>query len=551
MFKTLAKQILAMSYTSVDSILDTMEERMDFLAAKDYGFTMDDLLACKVRKLRLISSLRKPDNKADEGLPEYILNSNTNLNKVESRYLLNTYIPHSMDLIRYGEKVDSNESGDISIFEYNSRLLRVQVIEEGYHKIELINKKNYSVIAEIEDLKVDDKFIREITSVNKSTYLEFDGTGAITNKEYVVESDVIKPITHDKEINLNILTFDIETYSDGNGSQTPYACGFYDGVSTHKYYALDFKSSEDMLLKCIKDMLAPEYKGYTVYVHNLGNFDSILIFNLIQKHYNTTNLISIDNSIITFTVWGEKAGGKRSSKLIFRDSFRLLPESLSSLGVAFDVEVNKGIFPYTFVNESRLDYAGIKPDFKYYNQDDRTKTLYEQVVTTNKVWGLRAETLDYLDKDLISLHQIMLKMATEIFESYAINITKYVTISALALALYRSKFMPEGAQLSVAKGDVEQCIREAYHGGSVDVIIPHGLNLYYYDCNGLYSAAMLYPMPVGNPVHSLNKNLSQIFGFVRATITTPPQMEIGTLPYKERSDSEDAKSIYPAGTWSG
>lgn len=139
-------------------------------------------------------------------------------------------------------------------------------------------------------------------------------------------------------------------------------------------------------------------------------------------------------------------------------------------------------------------------------------------------------------------------MATEIFKSYAINITKYVTISALALALYRSKFMPDGAQLSIAKGDVEQCIREAYHGGSVDVINPHGFDLHYYDCNGLYSAAMLYPMPVGNPVHSLNKDLNQIFGFVRATVTTPPLMEIGTLPYKERSDSGDAKSIYPAGT---
>lgn len=371
MFKTLAKQILAMSYTSVDSIFDTMDERMDFLASRDYGFTMGDLLACKVRKLRLISSLRKVDNKTDEGLPENVLNSNTNLSKVQSRFLLNSYIPHSMDLTRYGEKVDSNECGDIAIFKYNSRLLRVQVIEEGYHKIELINPKNYSVIAEIEDLKVDGKFIRGITSANKSTYLEFDDTGLVTNKEYEIKSDVIKPITHEKEINLNILTFDIETYSDCSGRQIPYACGFYDGISTYKYYVLDFKSSsEDMLLKCIKDMLVPKYKGYTVYIHNLGNFDSILTFNLIQKHYNITNLISIDNSIITFTVWGDKVGGKRSSKLIFRDSFRLLSESLSSLGVAFDVEVNKGIFPYAFTDESRLGYVGKRPDFKYYTQDD-------------------------------------------------------------------------------------------------------------------------------------------------------------------------------------
>ena len=54
--------------------------------------------------------------------------------------------------------------------------------------------------------------------------------------------------------------------------------------------------------------------------------------------------------------------------------------------------------------------------------------------------------------------------------------------------------------------------------------------------------------PVGNPTHSLNKNLDQLFGFVKATVTTPPNTKIGILPYKTLT-KDGERLIFPVGTW--
>jgi hypothetical protein len=53
--------------------------------------------------------------------------------------------------------------------------------------------------------------------------------------------------------------------------------------------------------------------------------------------------------------------------LFFRDSYLLLPSSLSKLDINFNVE-NKGIFPYSFVNDNiiSLYYLGTVPDYIYF-----------------------------------------------------------------------------------------------------------------------------------------------------------------------------------------
>lgn len=48
-------------------------------------------------------------------------------------------------------------------------------------------------------------------------------------------------------------------------------------------------------------------------------------------------------------------------KIIFRDSLRLLPASLRSLGKSFNVDVSKGIFPYNFVSKETINYVGPHP----------------------------------------------------------------------------------------------------------------------------------------------------------------------------------------------
>ena len=107
--------------------------------------------------------------------------------------------------------------------------------------------------------------------------------------------------------------------------------------------------------------------------------------------------------------------------------------------------------------------------------------------------------------------------------------------------------MPKDCEISRAKGELEKCIREAYYGGAVDVYIPYCENAFYYDANSLYPEAMLRPMPVGIPIHSLNKNLNEIFGYVKATITTPDKNYIPILPVKIKG-VDGNRLIFPNGT---
>lgn len=49
------------------------------------------------------------------------------------------------------------------------------------------------------------------------------------------------------------------------------------------------------------------------------------------------------------------------------DSLSLLPSSLRSLAKSFEVNTQKGYFPYDFVNENNLDYNNSLPHYEYYN----------------------------------------------------------------------------------------------------------------------------------------------------------------------------------------
>lgn len=159
---------------------------------------------------------------------------------------------------------------------------------------------------------------------------------------------------------------------------------------------------------------------------------------------------------------------------------------------------------------------------------------------------MRKETLSYLDKDLICLSQIVSKMSDIIYRKYRVNITNCVTISGLALAIYRSNFLKTEHNLAHSSGSLELAIRSAYFGGRTEVFIPIGNDLSSFDFNSLYPTAMLQPMPVGQPTFSLCKDLNKIFGFVKAKITSP-SINIPVLPCRINIKGEE-KLIFPVGS---
>ena len=69
---------------------------------------------------------------------------------------------------------------------------------------------------------------------------------------------------------------DIETFIK-DGVHIPYCISWYDGEKSRSYYILDLKSSNNMLIQAIKNIMIKKYDNYNVYIHNLSKFDGIFL----------------------------------------------------------------------------------------------------------------------------------------------------------------------------------------------------------------------------------------------------------------------------------
>ena len=84
--------------------------------------------------------------------------------------------------------------------------------------------------------------------------------------------------------------------------------------------------------------------------------------------------------------------------------------------------------------------------------------------------------ISYCENDVISLHQGINKFSKIIFNTYRLDINKYMTLSSIAFNIYRSNFQKE-RQIPKITGQMYEDIRNSYLGGLVDVYIPEVTNL--------------------------------------------------------------------------
>lgn len=159
--------------------------------------------------------------------------------------------------------------------------------------------------------------------------------------------------------------------------------------------------------------------------------------------------------------------------------------------------------------------------------------------------------ISYCENDVISLHQGINKFSKIIFNSYRLDINKYMTLSSIAFNIYRSNFQKE-RQIPKITGQMYEDIRNSYLGGLVDVYIPEGTNLNIYDVNSEYPEAMCQDMP-GGEVHYLEGDIDlnehstpSGFGFFKAEIEVSNNLNMPVLPLKINNTT-----ICPVGKWTG
>ncbi|RUS31525.1 DNA polymerase type B, organellar and viral-domain-containing protein [Jimgerdemannia flammicorona] len=206
----------------------------------------------------------------------------------------------------------------------------------------------------------------------------------------------------------------------------------------------------------------------------------------------------------------------------------MLSFPLRKLAKSFEVDTIKGVFPYRFPNGENFTYVGTKPSYDFYNSKDIS--LEEYKLLNPNDWDLKLETLRYLESDVRSLYEVIMKFAESVYELEKLNITDSLTIASLAFNAFKANYLKGNTYLSKIRSDLHNEIRSAYYGGRVEVYKPHG---------------MLNPMPTGNGVLTGEKDLNKLFGIVKANIVCPDDLYCPILPYRTKKGG----LICPTGSW--
>ena len=475
------------------------------------------------------------------------LNTSGKVNRLKNYKYLNNYMDN------YGEPIyDKNNNligYKLNEFEYAS-------VETSYNDNNLLTNKilikdfnletlsfEGEALTSWTDTKLGLGFIRELNS-SLYFYDQYNNLINIKIKYNQPKFPVYKP---DSNLSGKIGSLDFETYgtNQGLGHHKVYAAGFAIKEKTELYYKELGESSESFINNFFLNIFLNNkinLDGYTFYVHNLGRFDSIFIL----------KSLTINNDFILTPIWKDTSILSLTIKylnkeIILLDSLQMIPHSLENILISFNCSINKGYFPYDFVNSQNLNYIGNKPNIKYYKNISEQE--YLNIPETN--WNLKLETLSYLKSDVEGLLEAMLKFRDSIHKKYNLNITKHKTLPGLALTAYTSKYLPENLinKFKMVKGHLENIIRSAYFGGNVEVYINSINTAYYYDMNSQYPEAMLKDMPIGNPVLTLETDLSKIFGFIYCEIT-PPGYDVLQVPFIQHRDPKTNLVICPNNKYS-
>jgi hypothetical protein len=171
-----------------------------------------------------------------------------------------------------------------------------------------------------------------------------------------------------------------------------------------------------------------------------------------------------------------------------------------------------------------------------YNPEFNDLSLFDKPILLNKF-------KEYAIQDSISLYNALLKAQYIYFKEYSVDITTILSMSTLALKIFRIKFLEYN--IPTLKNNIDSFIRNGYFGGGSDYYKGYIKNGKFYDVNSLYPFSMKNPMPfeiINYYKDMSNIKLNNFFGFCLANIHCPKDMIRPMLPCKYNGNT-----IYPVG----
>ncbi len=230
----------------------------------------------------------------------------------------------------------------------------------------------------------------------------------------------------------NVIFYDLETTSNTPlytyQNQVAYACGFaLNNEPVRTFYGW---SCIPMFISWL-NTLGEEKERFWLIGFNNGNFDNhLLIQDLISKYINPKPIIH--NTCII----GMEFENYKGAVIKVIDEYRFLMKpggTLANLAKDFQLPVQKGCFPYEFLNENHnIYYKGKIPDKNYW------KELPEDYDENNIEWDLEKVCIDYLKKDVEITRQLWNILSNKIFDIFHIQLRDFITLSQMSYSIWTS-----------------------------------------------------------------------------------------------------------------
>ena len=156
--------------------------------------------------------------------------------------------------------------------------------------------------------------------------------------------------------------------------------------------------------------------------------------------------------------------------------------------------------------------------------------------------------MTYGKQNSYSLLSAILTAQVKVRELYNVELAQCYSTASLASYVFRTHYLKSNTTVPTLDAKIDTKIRPALFSGSCDYYKRYGTNLYYYDINSLYPAAMTQSIPCYYLGYTIKPNRSEYFGFVYATITLDSRhYRTAAIPFLPYRNPASPNIIYPEG----
>ena len=391
-------------------------------------------------------------------------------------------------------------------------------ISENHAKLLLEKKKVWELYPLIkdDDIYILDKKNNKLKNIHKPFY----------------------KIKYEDEIDNNIITWDIETYSTKNkiyvysislfGSK--HKAVFTNKLLLHNIHpkTKEIFNENVFISGCMYYFVHylkknhSSLNNHTFYAHNGSKYDIIFLLKeviLYDKEIKIIpkSVIETNNRFLNISIQIEK------SIITFKDSYALLPYSLYSLCISFNTK------------NSKLDI-----EIEKLKKLDKIIEYFDEIVTYNIY-------------DVISLHDILIKFNEHIFKIFKLNITKSTTIATLARNILRTEKYYTNELFNIPDY-VEEFVKKSYFGGRTECFILGHIsdNINCYDINSSYIYSGIKPLPLGKSIRIKENTIEDVINnplykqsFVKVLVKLKNNINLDNFIPLHPVKNKDGLILYP------